>query len=514
MALSWLLSLLRRADPPPALPAGRQDTASGEIVVRRDNWVNPQSGAGIVGRDPVLAAFFQTGALSDEEAIALERGDPIAWKVINKPINQALRPGFDLVITESDDGRDAKGKQTGTDIRPALDLRRNVLARWKALRVAKLIKKAWRLARREGGSAILMGSPDADDMRKPLGVGTLKPDLRWLRVIRARDLYPHSYYTDFKSDKFDEPEIWAVNAISKNGTGAGLSHQLVHESRLIIFPGEEVTDEAYQGQPHPGFGDSVLLRFYRVLRRYGMANGGVEALLAKFGEPVLHVEDLGDALAKDPEGVKATIAATEYIASVYNVRLVDSKDEYTRQTPTVTGVAELLMNIARELAAAADMPITELFGDVVGGLNATGAGPRQSWYDHVAWLRDEHATPALTRITEVIMLGLGGLPDDWEVVGKPLYQATAKEQAEVAKIEADIDEVYLNRSVVTPVQVMKRDAVAKRYAIDLSEIDDLEDARERMPDDVRTVGAGGDPEDDDEPDDEPDDEDETDDGKD
>lgn len=480
----------RRRSDTAALPAG-DPPAEPKASARRDvGWVNHRTGLGMSGLDPALAAVFLAGSISDEQAIELERGDPIARKVVHKPVDQAMRPGFDLVIKESADGRDTKGRRSGDDQRPALKLERDVRARWKALKVFPAVRKAWKWARREGGAAILVGSPDAADMAAPLG-RTGRVDIRWLRVLRARDLWPARYYSNPRGEKFDEPELWAVNTASKFGSGGGLPQMPVHESRLWIFPGETVTDEPYPGQLHPGFGDSVLLRFFRVLRRYGSACAGVEALLSKFGEPVLQMEGLASMLAKDKAGeIRAAIEAVEYIASIYRVRLVDAQDKFSREAPSVAGVADLLANVARELAAAADMPVTEIFGDVVGGIGDNSQGPKLAWFDVVAGLRDEHAVPPITWLTELIMRGLGRgqLPDDWEVVGRPLWQASAKEQADTEKVEADIDSAYLDRGVVTPAMVMRRAAVVKRYSIDVTELDALEEALQEVPDDVRTRG--------------------------
>ncbi len=503
MRLPWPLSLIgfRRADAAPlALPAPEPAPAPAaaphpRTLGRRDNWTNHATGMGMQGSDAALATYFlATTNITDDEAVDLDRVDPIAAKVINKPVNEAFRPGFELEIVEDDTARDATGQRAGTDPRLARQLARDVEARWRALGAEKAVRKAWKWARREGGAAILLGCVDkgaASGMATPL-TSDGPVELKWLRVLRARDLWPARYYSDPSAAKFDEPELWSVSMLGKNAA-SGTPTMMVHESRLIIFDGEKVVDEAYRGQQHAGFGDSVLLRFYRSLRRYGSTMAGVERLLARFGQPVMKMAQLEKLMAADNVGaLHAALDAYEYAASVFNVRVLDASDEYTTTAPSIAGMADLLREVRSELQAAADMPLTILFGDIVGGLGDNNTGAKRDWLDHVAALRQEHAIPPMTTITGLVIRGIGAgkLPGDWKVCGRKLWHPTAKEQVEVEKIEADIDGGYLDRGVVTPMQVMQREAVAKRYAIDQGELADLEAARAAMPEDIRALGDG------------------------
>lgn len=477
----------------PPSAAAEERARRGAERQRRADWANPATGMGMAGVDPALATYYlANNGISDEEAVDLHRTDPIAAKLINKPVDTAFEKGFELEVAEDDAARNSQGQRQGTDARPAQRLKADVEARWRALDVFKVLRKAWKHARREGGAAILLGAADVgavQGMTAPLAPEGYV-DLRWLRVLRARDLWPATYYADPSAPKFDEPETWNVTMMGRNGGLAGVPMMRVHESRLIIFEGEKVVDEAYRGQLHPGFGDSVLLRFYRALRRYGTTMAGVEKLLSRFGQPHMKIARLAELMGSDKAGdLNTLLDAYEYAASVFNVRVLDSEDSYGTDAPTVTGLPELLNQVRGELQAAADMPLPILFGDVIGGLGDNSVGVMRAWLDSVAALRDEHAIPPLTRITELIIrgLGTGNLPGDWKVKGCALWHPTAKEQAEVDLIEMQIDTGYLAGTVVTPLQVMRRHEVAERFAIDLAALDQLEAAP--LPDDIRTPQA-------------------------
>jgi phage-related protein (TIGR01555 family) len=501
MRLRDLWPFSRRTDAAPAPPPAVTPSPATALIeqptrrTRRD-WANPATGMGVAGVDPALATYYlATTGISDEDAVDLHRTDPIAKKFLNKPVDEAFSKGFELEITEDDDARDAKGARKGTDERPAQKLKKDIKAKWKALGALKKVRKAWKWSRREGGSAILLGLVDvgaAAGMAAPVAPEGFA-NLKWLDVIRARDCWPATHYEDPSEDKYGEVETWSVTR-RKNGRSSVTLR--VHETRLIIFEGHRVVDEAYRGQLHQGFGDSELLPFFRALRRFGTSMAGIEKLLARFGQPHMKMKGLAELMGPDKEGLlNATLDAYEYAASVFNIRVLDGEDDYGTTAPTVSGLPDLVKLVCSELQAASDMPMTILFGDQVGGLGDNGTAVKRDWLDSVAAQRDEHAIPPLTRITELCFRGLGSgkLPGEWEVKGCQLWHPTAKEQADVDKTEADIDAVYLASAVVTPTQVMRRKPVADRYAIDLAALDALEAAQGDMPDDVRDKQAPPDP---------------------
>lgn len=497
MPFRWPWS--RREDAaPPALPAATPTAASALIEQpasprgQRRDWANQATGMGVAGVDPALQTFYlATTGISDEDAVDIHRTDPIAKKFLNKPVDEAFSKGFELEIAEDDTARDGKGARSGTDDRKAGQLKKDIKAKWKALGALKKVRKAWKWERREGGSAILLGLVDvgaAMGMSAPIASEGFA-DLKWLDVIRARDCWPASYYEDPSEDKYGEVQTWNV---TRRKNGRSTVTLLVHESRLIIFEGHRVVDEAYRGQLHWGFGDSELLPFFRALRRFGTSMAGIEKLLARFGQPHMKMKDLSTLMGEDKAGqLNALLDAYEYAASVFNIRVLDGQDEYDITAPPVTGLPDLVKLVCSELQAASDMPMTILFGDQVGGLGDNGTAVKRDWLDSVAAQRDEHAIPPLTRITELCFRGLGSgkLPGEWEVKGCQLWHPTAKEQADVDLIEMQIDTGYAALGAATPTQIMRRKPVADRYALDLAALDDLEAAQAAIPDDVRTKQA-------------------------
>src|SRR5690606_34801462 len=146
----------------------------------------------------------------------------------------------------------ASGDVAGQDEQAAEERKRNIKAAWKRLGVMQALRTALKWERAHGGAAILLGLDDRQT--KPDQPARDKAKLRWLRVLRSRDLSPARYYTDPYADKFGEVELWQLSPAGRNGSGSPSPMLLIHESRLIIFGGERATDSVEPGQL-PGFGD-------------------------------------------------------------------------------------------------------------------------------------------------------------------------------------------------------------------------------------------------------------------
>jgi hypothetical protein len=73
---------------------------------------------------------------------------------------------------------------------------------------------------------------------------------------------------------------------------------LIHESRMIVFPGIRVS-RYQQSTARGGWGESVLSRVYRVLRDFNTAWSSAGVLVTDFAQSVIKIAGLWEALAFD-----------------------------------------------------------------------------------------------------------------------------------------------------------------------------------------------------------------------
>lgn len=470
----------REPDPDPDAPESRTPR------VRSDGFIDLNAGLG-TDRDPRLGSYYVPDILTEEQEIAYVRGSWLGKRIVGDIVDEAFRPGWEIEIAEHDQARTAAGDVGGEDEQLAEERKRNVKAAWKRLGVMRALRTALKWERAHGGAALLLGLDDKQT--KPDQPARDKAKLRWIRVLRARDLTPARYYSDPFSDKFGEVELWQLVPSSRNGVSGPAPLMLVHESRLHIFGGERATDDVQPGQL-PGFGDGVLPLVVAALRRFESAIAGMELTARRNGEPWWKVKGLPELLGLDGgNGFKVRAQAKEMARSMLRTNVVDAEDDFGTTAAPLTGYREVFEILKDELAAAGGMPKTILWGDSPGGIGDGSKGPRQDWYATVAAWAADRALPPLERITQILMREDGGEPIEWEIKLCPLWEASAKERAEIEKLEADTDNVLVAAGVVAPSQVAGRERWRKRYSLAETEAPDLED----VPDDIRDPGSEIDP---------------------
>jgi phage-related protein (TIGR01555 family) len=129
--------------------------------------------------------------------------------------------------------------------------------------------------------------------------------------------------------------------------------------------------------------------------------------------------------------------------------MLDSEGEtYERANSSFSGVNDLLTNSMAELAAAARMPVTVLFGQSPGGLGSNGDAETRAWHEQLEAHRRNVLTPAILEVARRF-----GVPPTAEVEWPLLWQPTAAEQAAVELQQAQADIAYVQAGIKTADEV-------------------------------------------------------------
>lgn len=431
---------------PPTTIAKRLHTAARRAVLHADGWVNALTGLGYSARDKTLGAKFVSDDLSDADAQEIYRGDDMAARIVDKLPNEMTRQGFSVRLG-------AAGGQTDEQ---RSTLERSVKARLDELGAIKKCNQAMKHERSGGGGAILLGVDDVRDpamLREPLNVDRVNR-LAWLTVLRRRELVAVEWYTKPSEAKYGEPSIYRIQP---DTTGSELGQVEVHESRLVLFRGIEVSRE--QVLRNNGWGDSVLVRCNRVISQFNQSWSGAAILLADFAQAVIKIKGLAELLAANEcDAVTNRAAGVDLARSIARAVIIDSEEEYERKATPITGMPEMLQQFALRLSAAAEMPVSMLMGQAPAGLNATGDSDIRFFYDNVKSAQDDKLKPALERITELVLrskLGptAGAEPDTWEITFPSLWQPTEVQASEIRLKQAQTDEIYIRSGVVSPEEI-------------------------------------------------------------
>jgi uncharacterized protein len=416
--------------------------------IRLDSIMNVFTGLGDALHDRTKGNTFEPNrVLADSELSALYNDEPIGRLICELPGFDALRKGFTVVVKDDIEGDDvgAKAKDYLTQ-----------------LEAVSALSRGSDFDRAFGGAGIWVGLDDGSSAAsEPVNEKHVKSIL-FLRVLDRRRLRPWKIDSDTRSRTYNQPSHWAVmpeEVYTANPEAARVLEpvEIVHASRLIIFPGRNVSDD--RKARNGGWGDSVFQACLNALEHDATAWATLAHLVSKASQGVIKVKDLATlATSSDQEAVKARFQLIRMGRSVVKDLVIDADESYEQTAPNFGNLPEVLYLVMYELAAAVQIPVTRLFGMSPGGLNSTGESDARNYEDVVEALQTYRLEPRLRRLLDLVFLAkdgptAGSPPESYEIAWEPLRQMTALEQATLRKTVAETDAIYIQAEVLSPEEV-------------------------------------------------------------
>jgi phage-related protein (TIGR01555 family) len=431
---------------------------------RMDSWYNALTGVGSALRDKQTATYFRAGVRLDYETLELlfHENDVAATIVEALPMD-ALREGFHL-----------KSKETDTsDINAALKEYQ------KRLEFQPLLEDCAVWSRLFGGAVLYLGIDDGQDESAEVSMDRIR-SIKFCYVIDRRYIQPATWYTDLDSQKFGRPETYRVVFFPSEMATENVNN-VIHESRLIRLEGARTSFT--RRLKNFGWSESVLEKVDEVLTQFGSTWMGVSHLMTDAAQAVFKIKNLMDIMSGGGcSTLQSRMEVVEMSRSVARAILVDADlEDFNRVDYGFTGIPEVLEMFFKRLATAAQMPLTRLSGQSPAGMNATGESDIRLWYDRVKQYQGKTLEPAIERFWALLFAASdftgGEPPEEWSVAFGRLWQPSDKEQAEIEKIVAEKDKVYIETGVVLPEEV----AISRFTARGFSQETQVDlDAREEM----------------------------------
>lgn len=313
------------------------------------------------------------------------------------------------------------------------------------------VNQAVKWARLYGGSAILIGIK-GQNWSTPLDPSTVKKGgLQFLHVVDRWRISPTGALdTDLNSPNLGLPTYYTIS-------DSGPLAQNVHWTRVVRFDGRQLPYYSFTANGY--WHDSELERVIDSVKDYDATKGGIASMVFEANVDIIESQGLANRLStKDGEASIIKRFATALMMKSFNrTLLLDGgdadgigKETYVQKTTQFSGVVEVLTKFMIDVCGAADIPMTRLFGQSPGGLNATGESDLDNYHSHVGAKQETHLRPQLERIEEVIARSeMGSFPKNFGFEFNPLSQMSPKEKAEIEKLDAQRDEIYLKNSVLT-----------------------------------------------------------------
>lgn len=411
-----------------------------QLVQRADSWVNAMTGLGTL-RDKLMHAQVVAGMkLEDHTLEALYNDDDVARRVVAKLPREATRRGFKIELEGDPD-----------ETAPA-DVARSMQEAFTKLEAMPKLRDGWIWARLYGGgSGVFVGADDGRPVEEPLNEQAIRT-ISFLNVVKRPQLAIKRRYEDVRLAEYGQPEIYTINQTSNVlAPRTGIE---VHASRLILFDGA-LTARMTMESP-TGFDDSVLQSAMAPLQQTATAWQSVAHLMTDASQGVLKIANLVDLVATGgSETLRARVQLMDLARSVCRAILVDAEREsFERVSTSFAGLPEVMDRLMMRMAAAAEMPVTLLYGRSPAGLNATGESDIRGWYDTVAEGQTDELKPRLERLLRLMFAAKdsptrGRVPENWCIEFNPLWQPTDKERADTKKVTADTYVALVGAQIMT-----------------------------------------------------------------
>ncbi len=244
--------------------------------------------------------------------------------------------------------------------------------------------------------------------------------------------------SDPASADFYEPTYWTIRG------------KRYHRSHLVIARGPEVPDLLKPSYQFAGI--SLPQRVYeRVYAAERTANEGPQLALTK--RATFLYTDTGKALANEAKFTERLLAWCG-LRDNYGVKVLDKDGDKAEQFDTALGDFDTVMMGQYQLVAAiANVPATKLLGTTPKGFNASGDYESDAYHEELESIQTTDMEPLINRhhlcvIRSELAPASGCKPFSVAVEWEPTDTPSAKEEAEIRKLNADTHALYVTAGAV------------------------------------------------------------------
>ena len=311
--------------------------------------------------------------------------------------------------------------------------------------VKQEITNAIRWARLYGGSiALMVIRGDEDKLDQPLDMDMLLPDcFQGLLVLdRAQGIEPSlELVSDLDDPDFGLPMYYTVNLEMEE-----LTSVRIHHSRILRFIGRELPHLEMVAESY--WGASELEHIWDELQKRSATSANIAQLIFQANITTLKMGDLGEHLAYGSNNLQSKVMETlqneNRLRTSYGIQLMSAEDSLETHSYTFSGLSDVYESFMMDMAGAAEIPATKLFGRSPQGMNSTGEADLRNYYDLIAQMQERNLRPALEKLLPVMAISCWGYaPEDMEIVFEPVMTTSPAERAElVQKLSTDVIQAF------------------------------------------------------------------------
>lgn len=388
-------------------------------------WQNSLTGLGTSSDRMTWHVPGGIQCLPDEILAQLYYQDPIAKKIVAKVVDKAFSKGFTITYS----GPSEKSR----------DLIPEITKRSDELELESKAVQAARWGRLYGGGGLFAVTDDGDP-EDPFDLSRVR-EIRSLSVVDKRDLSVFEWYNDPLDENFGKHRYYNLSLYDASVS----SITKLHASRVFRFRGT-VTATRDSRMYFDSWDASVLQAVWEVLRAFNSDRQSISLMLSDSSVSVIKLKDMWQTAVSNSRGaIDEMIGFLQQKLSVGKILPLDKEDDFIRVERSFASIPQLLAEEQAIVSAAADMPITELFGASASGLSATGEGDRKSWHSQVESQRSQIFEPPIVQAVQVIAKSIGAPdPENFGIQWAELEELSAKEKSDLEKQQTETDVKRVN----------------------------------------------------------------------
>lgn len=358
---------------------------------------------------------WNSAPLTDNPALltTLYRENWLAKRIIDMPCEDMTRSWYSL----------------GGEFSPEeLDRLRRLEARHE---IRREITDGIRWARLYGGACALMVIRGQENqLSQPLEAAQIAPgDFQGLLVRDRVDGVTPSL--ELESD-LDDPDFGYP--LYYDFTTEELGQLRVHHSRVIRFTGRNLPRRLEVAEQY--WGDSELEHIWEELQKRNATSGNIARLVFQANVTTLKMSDFGETLAlgtdRQRRQVLAAMEEQNRLRDSFGLQLLSAGDSYENHPYSFSGLSDVYEAFMMDMAGAAGIPATRLFGRSPQGMNATGESDMKNYYEMIGQMQERHLRPALEKLLPVMAMSCWGwLPENLDIRFPSLMTTSPREMADI-----------------------------------------------------------------------------------
>ena len=413
-------------------------------ALKLDGWNNVLTSIGVKGKDKRMSATVQWERGDRDSFDHFYSADDVAGNIVDIVPQDAFTKGYKL---------------KGIDEPKTLEA---IMDRGRKLKIDERFLEAWILARVHGGAGVIKVTEDAKmELSMPTGKKILA-----LNVVDRWDLQINS--TDIDGDITSSTFREALTFNLQVSEGSKSTFIPIHGTRVVKFDGAFLPRRIMRQNQY--WGDSILTKLYNPIRNYQISNDAAALTIQDFDIPVLKLKNLAQLMTTNcDDQVIKRLEMVNLSKSIAKMVVLDADmEEFDHKSRNVTGLADILNKVEARLVSASKMPRTKLLGESAGGLGSTGESQQTDWNAYIESQQVNFLKPRLLEVyrhivrTEFPQVNAESI----DIEFNPLWQMSEAEMANMRKVVAETDAIYITNQVTDPTEVAISRFGGEKYSID------------------------------------------------